>query len=358
VKRRWKIVLGAGGVLFALALAPIVTIETTCRSPIEGLETAGYRPLLKDPAWQRDETRTWLTYPEWHIVYSAESFARFLANGSPPSHYHYLRDVRGFWSGYCAMNQATAGRAGADSRVMLYTIGLSYSAELLAKAAYENTLGRIAEWLGGWTSADDRYAARVQQSYGAFMHETPWYEFPFGAAFSGLWRTSEPHALFRHWERRLALSGEYGVKTGYAKLIGLASGASLGRDERTLRFVVDGTPQSIRAVDRRLTPVANLGRGLTAVEAPRYEQFTQLLLKLANKPVELVEISGNDDIYLTLLMPPGAELPGPAVHLLTTPVDEAGGWRRVGLSAKVPELLGVIRQALQQGGRVEHVYDY
>jgi len=357
VKRRWKILLGTGGVLLAAALAPIVTIEISCRAPIEGLDTLGYKPLVTDPAWQRDESRTWLTYPEWHIVYSAESFGQFLKH-APPSGYHYLSDIRGFWSGYCAANQAAAGRAGADARIMLYTIGLSYSAELLLKALYENTLGRVSEWLGGWHSADDRYATQVQQRYGAFMHETPWYEFPFGQAFSGLWRTSEPREHFRHWERRFALSAEYGVKTGYAKLIGAASGASLGRDERMLRFVVRGSPQSIAAVDPRLKPVGSAGKDLTVVEAPRYAQFSDLLGKMSDRGTQLVEISGNDDIFLTLLLPPKASLGAPGGQLFTTELDNPPGWRRVAISTKVPDLLEVMRATRQQGGRVEHVYDY
>jgi hypothetical protein len=357
VKRRWKILLGAGGLVLALALVPIVTIETTCRAPIEGLETGGYAPILKDKAWQRDEARTWLTYPEWHIVYSAEDFGRFLQK-NPPSGYHYLRDIRGFWSSYCAMNQASAGRAGADAKVMLYTIGLSYSGELLVKALYENTLGRLFEWIGGSNSADDRYAARVQQRYGAFMHETPWYEFPFGQAFSGLWKTNEPHAKVRHWERRIALSAEYGVKAGYAKLIGWASGASLGRDERTLRFLVKGDGKALEAVDPRFHIVGKPDHGMTLIEAPRYAQFTDLLNKLADTPVELVEISGNDDIFVTLLMQPGDEVPGPGTHLFTTQLGDPPYGRRIGLSTKVADLLDVIRLTRRYGGRVEHVYDY
>lgn len=357
MKRRWKILLGAGGLLVALALVPIVTIETTCRAPIDGRETGGHAPILKDKAWQRDEARTWLTYPEWHIVYSAEDFGRFL-NKNPPSGYHYLRDIRGFWSSYCAMNQASAGRAGTDARVMLYTIGLSYSGELMVKALYENTLGRLFEWIGGSNSADDRYAARVQQHYGAFMHETPWYEFPFGQAVSGLWRTNEPHAKARHWERRMALSAEYGVKAGYAKLIGWASGASLGRDERNLRLLVRGDAKALQAVDPRFHAVGKAANGLTLVEAPRYAQFTELLVKLSDTPVELVEVSGNDDILVTLLMPPRVQAPGPGAHLITTQLDDPPGWRRIGLSTKVPDLLGVIRLTRRSGGRVEHVYDY
>jgi len=57
VKRRLKVLLGTSGLVLAVALAPIVTIETTCRAPIEGLETGGYKPLITDPKWQRDESR-------------------------------------------------------------------------------------------------------------------------------------------------------------------------------------------------------------------------------------------------------------------------------------------------------------
>ena len=356
MKRRWKVLLGVGAALAALAAAPILYIEfgcggTTAKGP-------AYRPLIRDVEWRREEARTWLTYPEWHIVYSADSFGRFLEK-NPPSGYSYLRDIKGFWSGYCAVNRASAASGGADAgtRMMLYTIGLSFSAELLVKGLYENTVGRLFEWIGGWDSADDRYSAKVQQRYGTFMHETPWYEFPFGEALAGLWGTTEPKRHVRHWERRFALSGEYGVKTGYAKLIGAASGASLGRDERTLRFVTSASPGTVRNVDARLKPVGRNASG-TVVEAPRYAQFSELLTKLSESNVKLSEISGNDDIFMTAWIPAKAKPLQGADQLMVMPLADRPGWNRVGLSTKVPDLLPLMRAIRHSGGSVEHVYDY
>jgi len=59
-----------------------------------------------------------------------------------------------------------------------------------------------------------------------------------------------------------------------------------------------------------------------------------------------------------LLLPPKASLDTPGAQLFTTELDDPPGWRRVAISTKVPELLGVMRSAREQGGRVEHVYDY
>lgn len=360
MRKRWKILIGFGVFTLVAALTPIVYIETRCTAPLPGLDASrAFQSRLPGPAGRRGEARTWLTYPEWYIVYSADSYGRYLGAGSRPSGFPYFRQISGFWSGLCSVNRASAPSGGAgDAKVMLYTIGLSFSAEMAVKAAYENTLGRLAEWIGGHRSADDAYNAQVWRHYGAFMHETPWYRFPFGRVLSGLWSTESGGAGFRHWERRLALSLEYGVKAGYAALIGWASGATLGRDELTLRFVARARPATLAAIDPRLRPVERLGGGLVAVEAPRYAQFTDLLRRLAETSVEISEIAGNDDIFVTLLVPDAYRAPEGALAMLEMPLDDRPGWRRVGLAVKVPRLLALIRETRAAGGEVEHVYDY
>lgn len=359
MKRRWKIAIGAGTLLLAAILAPIAYIETACRGPLEQVRPdAPYRGLLTAGPGRRKEARTWLTYPEWHIVYSAESFGRFLQN-RPPSAFPYFRHIGRFWSSYCTLNKATSASPGTrEAKVMIYTIGISFTVELGVKALYENTLGRFFEWASGWRSADDRYAAAVQQRYGLFMHETPWYEFPFGRAFHGLWRTREPHLIARHWERRLALSAEYGVKAGYAGLIGWASGTTMGPDERSLRMVLRADPAAAAAIDPRIRPVGKAGEGLVVVEVPRYAQLTEILTGLAAAGVDPVEMAGNDDIFVTILTPDAVAAPEGSVTLLAMPLDDRPGWRRLGLSTKVPRLGRLIRSVRGSGGEIEHVYDY
>jgi hypothetical protein len=358
LRKRWKLAIGLGGLLLATILVPIAYVETACRGPSDRVRPdESYKRLLAPGPGIRKEARTWLTYPEWHIVYSAESYGRFLSS-RPPSAFPYFRHIKGFWSSYCALNQVTSASAGTgEAKVMIYTIGISYTIELGLKALYEKTIGRLFEWTAGTGSAGDLYSARVQQRYGAFMHETPWYEFPFGEALRGLWRTRETGQFVRNGERRAALSVEYGVKAGYAGLIGWASNSTMGPDQRSLRMLLPagGDPAS---VDPRIREAGRTGQGQIVVEVPRYAQLTEILGKLAAANVDPVEIAGNDDIFVTVLAPASAPPPGEASILLSMPLDDRPGWRRLGLSTKVVRLGPLLRAVRAGGGEIEHVYDY
>ena len=336
-------------------LTPVAYIES-CRAPERQSTEAAVSPPLLSPAERRPEAKTYLTYPEWHIVYEAEAYARHLAAGRPPSTFDYGNQIDSFWTSYCAVNRLTSNSAAAgEAKLTIYTIGISFTLELAVKAAYERTIGRLFEWASGWTSADDAFAARVQARYRAFLHETPWYRFPFAAALTQAWTLHEPRLHARHWERRFASSAEFGVKALYAKVIDAATGATVGRDETTLRLVARATPDELSRIDTRMVPIRRLTPTTTVVQAPRYQQFSDLLAKLSATPIQLVEIAGNRTIMMSVLLPTG--ITPPASPLLDMPIDRPG-WRRVGMAVPVPELLALMRKTRAAGGLVEHVYDY
>lgn len=108
MKRRWRLLLAVGSTLAAAVAIPVGTVELGCRAPIEGFDPhRPYQPLI---GARRPEARTWLTYPKWHIVYSAESLARWLSTGGRPSGYDYGGDVAGFWRGLCQINRVARGQ--------------------------------------------------------------------------------------------------------------------------------------------------------------------------------------------------------------------------------------------------------
>jgi hypothetical protein len=335
MKRRWRLFAGLSAILGALVLMPVASIEMGCAAiPVTAVTVASPVPVGQ----RRAEARTWLTYPEWHIVYSAESLGRYLAQGGRPSGYDYGADVAGFWKNYCSINRIAGARPGAS--------------EMAIKAGWEATIGRISEWLSGWNSPEDRYAAGVQQRYGAFMHEVPWYGFDFAGTLAGLWRTQGGWSIVRRPERRVALSAEYGVKAVYAKSIGAM--AAMQPDATTLLMIVDAPPAQIAAVDPRLRVVAT-ARGRTLVRAPRFAQFTDLLGNLADRRIAISDIAGNRTIFMTLRTPTRAVPPAATIAM---PLGDRPGWSRYGVTVPVQALTDRIAAARAAGAEIEHVYDY
>src|SRR5438270_545552 len=103
-------------------------------------------------------------FPEWYIVYSFEDFGRFLDRGSE-SGFNYLGHILGFWRSFCTINRAVpATESRSEVKTMIYVIGVSYSIEYAIKGIYENTIGRVFEWIRGeQRTPQDEYARAVLQ---------------------------------------------------------------------------------------------------------------------------------------------------------------------------------------------------
>lgn len=69
--------------------------------------------LRKIKGYKRDESQTYLTLPEWYLVYSPAEYAQYLKD-KPPSGFPYFGSIRQFW-GYCGdINDAYTHRVSED----------------------------------------------------------------------------------------------------------------------------------------------------------------------------------------------------------------------------------------------------
>jgi hypothetical protein len=354
-------------VVIAGAIAILVgSIELGCRGPAVAsaptpAATAGYAIDLA--GYRRPEASTYFTFPEWYIVYAAEDLGRFVETGRE-SGFHYLAAISGFWGSFCTIKQRTFGRAdaSADVSLMIYVIGLSFSAEYAVKGAYETTIGRVTEWIrGSEVTAEDRFAHAVAQDYAKFLYAIPWYKYPFAGKLGKLWRetpTAGP-AQVRKWERRFALSLEYAVKSGYGFAIQKALDATEGEDAREIMFVVRGLSDADVAAEPRMKVVRDLGDGAKLVMTPRYQVFTDIAVALSRKGLVIAEVAGNHDILMTALVREGAAPPVAGLtELFSMPLSAQPGWRRAGFDVKVDALSGVVRGLDQAQIAVEHLFDY
>jgi len=363
-----KWVAGILGVLLVLCLLPAFYIHGTCQSggiPVRSNDQSQLPPTIKqalgDPKlWRRPEADSFLTYPEWYIVYTSQDYARYLVYHTP-SGFRYFGSVAGFWTTYCDMNRYAAARYpfSQDAHLTDYVIGISHSAEFILRGIYENTIGRLTELFGTGT-AEEKFAQAYWADYGNFLNTTPWYDYPYADRQHELWTAvsrNDPGWL-RKWERRLALSTEFAIKGAYAKLLSGGAKAAFEPAASTTVAVVERLPQSILSEFRSVKLLAQSGN-TSLVSFPRYTPFTEIVQRMAESSAVFTEIAGNRGILITIALKPGTRIPEKSAReIFRTDMLDGEGGSRTGLAVPVDLLLDVVRDFKRQGQIVEHVYDY
>ena len=359
-------ILAVVAILIALSvLVPLAYIEGTCR-PSSGVSAASAPavtlPAIDEPGYRRKLNNTFFTFPEWYIVYSFEDFGRFLDRASE-SHFNYFGHIFGFWQSFCTINRAVPATAESltEVKTMIYVIGISYSAEYAIKGLYENTVGRVFEWIRGEKrTPQDEFGRAVLQDYAAFLYTIPWYKYPFREKLDGLMAISAPTpSNLRSRERDFALGAEYFVKIGYAALIQKALDAGGDDEPRDIMFVVAALPPQVLAKEPRIKPIRALAQQWQLVQTPRYKDFTEIVQGLLDQDYSLAEVAGNHDILITVIAPDAAKLDiKGTTELFSLELDARPGFRRAGLKARIDRLVDINRELKARGASIEHFYDY
>lgn len=297
---------------------------------------------------RRPEDQTYLTFPEWFLVFSPVEYAQFVKTDSP-SEFPFRGHVQQFWQSYAAVTRATQARAypfNGGYHVMILVIGTSTTFEYAVRSGYETIFGRLAELTTSTRTAEDEYGARVAQDYVDFINERPWYEFPFWSKLRGLWSDvpATGEGMLRKYERRYALTTEYGVKAIYGWVIGLGAQASYD------------APISSTAV---VASVASQPATLQLL--PRYAAFTAAATQLARGGANFSEVAGNGesaDLLISVLVPVGWQLPPHATELFQQPILTQPSTRRIALVVPVAQLGVTLREFDATHAHIEHVFDY
>jgi hypothetical protein len=342
-------------VLLLIGLAaPIGYVEFACREEIRPNE---YKPLIADAAFRRQEANTYLTYPEWHIVYAYDGLAETLKKGDEYE-FPYFSSVLGFWSSTCQLMKVADDHGGADqqTRIMIHTIGASFTLEMGLKAAYEETIGRLTAWLRGPVKTpQDQEALKMAVDYSAFLRQTPWYRYDFDKANQALWAAPIAADPLRSWERRLALGGEWKAKALYAKAIE-AGVAATGAAQLEIRSVISGLPADTLKTIANVKVISESADGVV-IETPRYDIFTHVLADIAARGGVVREIAGNDDIMVSLTLSPGGDYAGPG-EVITSMARDGFEGERLLVALKVSELESLFKAYPIGDPGLEHVFDY
>ena len=145
---------------------------------------------------------------------------------------------------------------------------------------------------------------------------------------------------------------EYATKAAYGAVIGYASTATLGAADLDIYTVFVGLDGSDQVREPQLRVVRELGGGRTLVRTPRYQAYSDLVVRLARRGRNVAEIAGNRRILITVLAPVGPRPPLPGtselfeVAIQVTAGPSAARARRRGRAAR--------RDDSRAGGRRGH----
>ncbi len=302
-----------------------------------------------------------LSIPEWFIVYNSLEYSRALSN-STPSSFKYFSAIKEYWKEYSNVNSllASSTNNNSDYVMVLRVIGISYSFELAVKGVYENTLGRLTEWLAqGKPVYEEKVAAQMNSDYGEFIYDYPWYDFPYGSYFKPLWSRSDDSNLtfgqyIRKIERLVFISLELEVKIAYSKLIAFFTHQKFGVQDDNIYAIIsrDG------------------GKNLELFSAPHYQPFTRALLSEMNDAIvygndfQVLDISGNKKITFSFLIPEGDASSDKIIELFRT---KEGYFKndinlitkeRVHAEVEVINIFSVYKNLREQRLTIDHFYDY
>jgi hypothetical protein len=331
--------------------------------------------LLVDKAWlttnlhpltaQKDvrpPDQTFLTYPEWFLVFSPAEQADYFRDHTSTT-FPYMKHIDQMWAGYGIMYDQIKDTFPFNTgyHAMIMVIAGSTTVEYSVKSFYETIIGRVTDTNPDEEmTAEDKFNAGYEHSYVKFIEALPWYEYNFNDQLKTLWSQTPltgPH-LLRKLERRYYLTTELLVKSVYGWLIGLGTRSAYETASLQTAVVIDKMPAAIDTTgwvhDTKALP-----NGILQAHLPRYAEFNTSAGKLSQNGVKFIEIAGNKGaIMLTVLTGKPLNSTKNYKVLFTQPITTKPGTNRIALVTTVSNLNTTINLLLAQKVVIEHVYDY
>lgn len=325
---------------------------------------ANHRSSFTPPEHTRPPDQTFLTYPEWFLVFGPAEQADFFQNETATK-FPFMTHVRQIWGSYAVVFEQIHGtfKFNTGYHVMIMVIATSSTFEFGFKAIYETIIGRLTDTHSGEPLTDeDKFNAKFSKDYVDFLGNAPWYEFDFKSRLIKLWTDTSlfgPHPL-RKWERKYILTTELAVKVVYGWLIGLGTRTAYEHPLFVTATIVDRVPPGIQSRLPDLTLLKDLPDGTKLIGIPRYAAFSSNACELASQNVAFKEIAGNTSAILITVLAPRqwTSNSGDFQIIFTQPMPTKSDINRVALATPVNLLHKTLQQLLEQKIEIEHIYDF
>jgi hypothetical protein len=299
----------------------------------------------KNPLTPKNDCRpadqTFLTFPEWYLVFSPEEQANYFKEHTATT-FPFMSHTAQIWESYKIVNNQIKDNFQTNTgyHFMILVIGSSASVEYSIKAWYETIIGRITDTYIVKTE-EDKFNAKFTQDYVNFIKDRPWYEFDFKSCLKYLWASTSffGNNFLRKLERKYILTSELAVKYVYGKLIGLGTKTVYDEALPTTAVVLEN--DSLQSL-------------------PRYDKFANAITALAKNGHSFKEIAGNNSaILLTVLVTNSDKTNFENTQtVFTQPISSDPTTKRIALAVPITSLNKLLLQLSNNKIKIEHVFDF
>lgn len=324
------------------------------------LSNSIYKERETIPGYFRPEEQTILTVPEWFLVFNPKEYADFLEAGNNPSDFPFYASIDEYWKLYDRSMKliSAAYPENEEYNTMLQVIGVSVTMEYVGKFLYENSLGTLVGWFSNAVLSDEeKTIIKAHRAYSNFIYHTAWYEFKFMPWIKQVWAVSDSSegSWIRKIERTLFFTVEFSFKAIYATLIEWAAKNSYETPVTDIYLLTSSEKdlflESIKTVKEQ--------DNKKIIAIPRWGEFTQMLVELREMDIEVLEIGGNDQIAVSVLVRSGVSINFDDIEMLyESQVITKKDVVRVVYFMHVNKLLPFIEYSKDNNIEVEHIYDY
>jgi FAD/FMN-containing dehydrogenase len=312
--------------------------------------------------YYRGEEQTFLTIPEWYLVFNPVEYANYLTTDKAPSDFPFWESISEYWRLYDRVKKVTEGVYPENSEyiTMLRVIGISTTVEYMYKGLYEKSIGAFTAWAAnGELTPEDKIIAQAQLAYSKLIYDEAWYKFYFFPWVKKIWSDTDFFGknFTRKLERKLFFSAEFTIKTGYAKLIGYAAKSSYEQSDGFIYMTAKRSVESTGDIHLPAKKLEQKGESyLLAV--PRWGLFTKTLSELVQQGFEFQDISGNTRIVLSYIGSGKLDTLRDAKLLFASPLVSNKQQERVYIYSAVNNLKNAMQEMQMKGFSLEHIYDY
>ena len=313
--------------------------------------------------YYRGEEQTFLTIPEWYLVFNPVEYADYLEAGKSPSEFPFMASINEYWTLYdrvVAISDSSYPR-NAEYMTVLKFIGISTTVEYMLKSLYENTIGRLSQWsANSWSTDEDKIIAQAHRAYSNLIFDKAWYEFDFSYWVKRIWKETSFFGdnFFRKLERKISFTLEFGFKTFYAKLTKLGAQTAFEQGNGLIYMTANNPSVTSSELAPSVTSIAK-HEDSYLLSVPRWGEFSKTIPLLAKQGFDFEDISGNEVITLTLVQDAKQTFHSSyAKELFNSPLVSNTNKKRVALVIKIHDLKEFILETTERGQTIEHIFDY